>query len=209
MKRSLFLLVVMLPFFCFAQKKGGDKLEPANREEAADLYQYAINLEQQGSLVHAIYAFIRVFYFDSTSDIAIYSAAKLPILLKKYEEQVSEKLKGSWQWKWSGSNWGTGNEPEMCKCERSIVFDSAKIYFLTGNTVDSSFEYSIRADNYGRWPLLYYIDIPGLKEKWNFNFRDRLSAIPLKDSLSIRRDRYGFRCICGCPEDMYERVFFK
>lgn len=205
MKRYLFLLFVALPLFCFAQKKGRDKLEPGNREEASDLYQYATELELHDSLVNAMYAYVRVFYFDSATDMAKKAEAKLTVLSEKCKEQLQQKLTGSWQWKWSGSNWGMSDNPGQCNCERSLVIEVDKLYFLTGNTIDSSHQYSLQADNYGRWPLFYYINVPALSQKWNFGFRSLHWPVESKEALSIRKDNYGVRCICGCPEDIYER----
>ena len=181
-------------------------LAPGNKEDAADLYQYAIELEQHDSLINAMYAYVRVFYFDSTADIARKSEAKLNMLSIKCREQLQQKLAGSWQWKWSGSNWGMSNNPEQCKCERSLVIKMGKLYFLTGNTIDSSHQYSLQADNYGRWPLFYYINVPALRQKWNFSFMSLDWPVVSKEALNIRKDNYGVRCICGCPEDIYERV---
>lgn len=208
LRRSLFLLLVMLPLYCVSQdrKPNRDISEIHSRQDALDIYCYAIELEERDSLLMACYAYIRVYYFDSTADIAKKAETKLTVLSKQCKEQFAEKLIGSWQWKWTGSNWGKDNEPDICKCEKSLVIDKDKLYFLTDNTIDSSHEYSLQADNYGRWPLFYYINVPGLNEKWGFHFIRKSWPVVLKDPLTIKREH---NCICGCTNDIYERIIFK
>ncbi|HEX2629846.1 MAG TPA: hypothetical protein VHM26_12560 [Chitinophagaceae bacterium] len=160
----------------------------------------------------------RIYYFDSTSQLAIRSAHLLDSLHINQPIKIMQQLAGSWRWLRDGSNWGVANTAEKCKCEERIVFDKQKIHFFQDGREVDVYEYTIRpasgyyhADSYKpRWEMIYVIDIKGLNEQWRFNFNapgsiggaGAFSNI-INTGLWVNR---MLSCACGCPEEVYEKI---
>jgi len=175
-------------------------------QDALRIFEKGLYFETVDSLEKARTAYRLVFYFDSTAAIAGKALAKLDSIAQLYPNRLQNKLLGSWRWIGSGSNWGSSDGPEKCKCEKSIVFDKTKVYFLEGNEVKSSYEYYLKTISPNiRWPIYYLIDVPGLKEKWTTGFGPQWWPVASEYSLTINR---MYNCACGCPEEYFEKITY-
>lgn len=160
----------------------------------------------------------QIYYFDSTSQLAMRSAYLLDSLHTNQPIQIMKQLVGGWRWLRDGSNWGVANTAEKCKCEKRILFDKQNIHFFQDGREVAVYEYTIQpasgyfhADSYKpRWEMIYVIDIKKLNEQWRFNFNDSgfiggAGAFSKTIHTGLWVNRMS-GCACGCPEEVYEKI---
>lgn len=170
------------------------------------------SLADEDSLYAAFTILTRIYYYDSTSQLAAQCERLLDSIHYNEPIRIRQQLLGGWNWLEDLSNWGVGNTARKCGCEKQIVIDRDTIHFIEDGREIGAYHYKLAptSDYYNwasakpRWAQHYVVDIEGLNEQWSIHFRKRdLGGNPTNTKLLINRQ---FNCVCGCPQQLYEKI---
>lgn len=127
----------------------------------------------------------------------------LDSLDRKILHRLRENITGTWKWTWSGSNWGTASEPEVCRCSKTLIItDSTLIQITDTDTV----QYYHTLLGNSRNP-----DFPYMFDVYNNHYRESWSILNLEAFLQNGERPRQLKlnlladCVCGCPEEYYRR----
>jgi len=168
---------------------------------------HAIATKNQDSLVIAYYILKELYKSDPSK----YSKSGLKDNFLKIEKQLSNYYRktiiGTWIFKWSGSNWGTGET--SASRNSKIIFTDTEAFFYNNDTLARKTKYLITnkfSDPFSKtiYFNLYFTDN---NATWDFKFEtdgaDYISNIKFsKDSIGLWVNEMP-ECSCGCPESIY------
>lgn len=148
-----------------------------------------------------------VYHFDPFSDPGRRAKLILDSLLQIEKQQFYHDFLGTWTWIWSGSNWGVGDSPKMCHCQKTLVIDSTTMTYFTDGRPTRTVNYTLQ---------LRYADIGRPRQViktdnsvcWGVEVADRpqfRDADPSPDATRFLDVTEQYMCGCGCPDSIYER----
>lgn len=118
-------------------------------------------------------------------------------------QRIRQNIVGTWEWTWSGSNWGTTSSPEECRCSKTMIITDSTITQISGA---DTIRYSHTLLGNSRNP-----DFPYMFDVYNDRYRESWSITNLEEFLGkeelpgqLKLDMLG-GCVCGCPEEYYRR----
>ena len=200
------------------QEKNGS-VEIGSPLQAAFYFNRAIKSEaNKDSLGIVLNLFQKIYYYDSSSHLAIYASHFLDSVQDNRKTQITQQLLGNWRWVESPSNWAASYTPAICNCEKEIVFDTQEIHFIENGKEVVAYKYTLVryhdlvnwVDRKPRWSFYYLVDVQGLNEKWNVHFLSPRPANTTSDFFGRKNESIlinrKYNCACGCPEDLYEKV---
>lgn len=178
--------------------------------QAAD-FAYAKSINHPDSTYLKASLLRHVFYHDSFSVLGR-QAKYLLAEMHRYEvETFQGAFWGKWRWIWSGDTWaGTKDAPDVCHCERIMeVRPDSIIYFENGRRV-KQVPYTLRRSIFQIGLPNYFIEVPDepcmritIDGQW---YNSLAHSRKSRQHARILVNSRGIRCICGCPEDTFEKV---
>lgn len=176
-------------------------------------FRKAKRLQKSGDPKESIRYHILVTGFDSITQESRQSQVFLDSLWKEKIKEVETELFGEWNWIWSGSNWGTGNSPSECNCQKTLVIDETGFAFHENGKVSERFEYKIKTAYHSLITDAFIVENQEGKEMWVitlFTREDGYYCAFLKDMDencdSFLNINFEYGCACGCPEQRFEKI---
>ncbi len=176
-------------------------------------YNQAITLasyHNYDSSEKAVNMFSSLVSFNETK----YPASKFQTELKQIELETYDYYKlllsGQWKFKWSGSSWGTDQTSK--DLNKKIVFKNDSAFFYHSDTIVRQTKFVLEnrfTDIYIFSVFSYTIILNDKNEKWGFSFyKSSAPYIGKTNSVAILINKWP-GCACGCPEEVYEKIFNK
>lgn len=123
-----------------------------------------------------------------------------------YIEDMYNKLTGTWQWNWDGSNWGTSDMPKDCQCAKTLRITRDSFYFYYENELKLRRAYTPVQDDYTVGMNFFVVSIDG--ECWIMSVTNKPNyywgglGSTANTFLNVN-EMAG--CACGCPTTIYEK----
>lgn len=176
-----------------------------------EYYNRAVRLEGVGQLDKALRIYSGFCQHDSLSPIAQKFKPRMDSMLDARYRYFHNNLQGRYRWLWSGSNWGTGNEPQMCCCERVMEIGKDSIRFYQDSLLQHAVAYSIKRA-YINLELENWTIHLSNGENWlvsstfepYYHWRVHHQLRNTRDPMLWINRMQG--CVCGCPEELYESL---
>jgi hypothetical protein len=80
---------------------------PIDKGQEQHFFDYAVKLFQQDSLRKAAQIFDRVYWLDTSSNLATEALWYRKEIEQKVILQTQANLNNSWNWRWTGTGWGS------------------------------------------------------------------------------------------------------
>lgn len=177
-------------------------------------FKTAVKLEDSDSLRNALRYYINVAKFDSASELGKFSKAKLDSIGEIEKETFQNELVGTWNWIWSGTNWGTESSPNRCDCQKYWKFDKDEIIVFEDNKEVERLSYRIEKDYFSISSGCFFIDVNQGKNSWQLRIHKEIEnayflAERSKHAKLFLSLRLIPNCVCGCPEKRFEKNKFE
>lgn len=207
MNINLLCFLFLVSLSLQAQNVGWEEELHYDSSQTPALYQEGLKLQKQGSLAKAWRLFSSIIQYDSISTEAVNLRLQRDSLIDQRIQQLTSKLNGKWTWLASGSNWGVGDSPEKCLCERYVMATDSAFHYYKNGQLEFSVDYQLlRTSNIIAQADFCVIDI-GNGKKWIAYFSDerpywvRHVASNRGNQFLTINMQYG--CVCGCPEEVF------
>ena len=205
----------------FSQTKPKVKRDKLNRillpnefdiDSTNDLFYYnqAVKLtsyHNYDSSQRAVNMFRSLADFDKTK----YSANNFQRELKQIELETYDYYKlvlaGQWKFEWSGSNWGTYKTSK--ELNQKIIFKNDSALFYINDTTIRQTKFFIENRFTSMWAFSVFdfsIIFNDSNEVWTFRlYKSYVPYIGKTNSFGILINKMP-NCLCGCPEEVYEKI---
>ncbi|MGB8190409.1 MAG: hypothetical protein WCF67_00760 [Chitinophagaceae bacterium] len=213
---KLFLNIVLLlaPLSLIAQRDLTTEKYKVSQSNHAAYYQHVLRLIEYKDYDSSCEA-TRVMRALMVYDTSTYSYALYTPLVDKIEaanfRYFREEIIGTWNFRWSGSNWGAANTPN--DLIKKLIFTSDEILFYSGDTLTRKSRYRIthRPDVESHWwvsrAAAYYISLEDSGEIWSFRLNAPDKFVPYigRSNTTALWVNMMYNCVCGCPEVIYSK----
>jgi hypothetical protein len=210
MKRAFFILWLFLTHVGFAQESFEDKQKWAYLNS---LIKRGEEHLQKNEIWEAFFVYGSASLVDSLSDVGKKAYRKADSLKSILQRDLLRDIKGTWKWKWTGSNWGTGETSKQSEEHRYLVItdELISIYHIDKKTKKKSL---IRQEK------IKFNSIPGMSSPyfsefvysdnqiWIYAIQDKRKFLHLTDNGEVLEDNRRTEIICGNTEMTYKRKKF-
>ncbi len=159
---------------------------PIDKGQEEKYFKYAVELFNADSLRKAGQIFDRVYWLDTTSTLAKKSINYRNLIEQKVVYQTKKNLMSSWDWGWSGTNWGATETKENSKKTKKIEISKREIHFYINDTLVRTTEYKLsQRFNWVNGFLTNLVVYSDTNEEWYYNLMSFDSFI--SDNLRIEQ----------------------
>lgn len=123
--------------------------------------------------------------------------------------RLKDSFQGTWEWEWSGSNWGSSDSPLDCKCSRTLYIGDTTLLEIVqrGTTVDSNhYTHSLFSAETNNAPIYFEFSAESADSTERWAVKNIREAIKTGTSVNYLLLNKMAGCVCGCPEERYRRV---
>ncbi len=173
-------------------------------------FQDAMELTHHDSLRRKVNRLRYVIAYDSLSVVGRQAVYELAELQRRESDAFFGAFCGKWRWIWTGSNWGTGDSPELCRCSREIEITPDSITYLENGRVAKKVSYQMARRREHLGSPVFLVELPG-EPCWRVSIDDQIDtwfATLHRNPKSTKflNTSWGWGCVCGCQEDVYEKI---
>ena len=143
---------------------------PIDKGQEEKYFTYAKDLFNKDSLKKAVKIFDRLYWLDTSTTISKKSLNFRNSIEQKVISQTRENLLNSWNWGWSGTNWGaTETQANTNKTKRLVILKNT-IEFYINDTLVRTTKYDLtQSFNWVGGYLTNLIIYDDTKEQWYYN----------------------------------------
>ncbi|HRN46303.1 MAG TPA: hypothetical protein PLH20_16265 [Flavobacterium sp.] len=116
---------------------------PIDKGQEKGYFDYAKELFRMDSVKKAGQIFDRVYWLDTTSEIAKEASLYRSLIESNIKYQARQNLFNSWNWGWSGSNWGASETQVKSGKTKKIKINDKEIRFYTNDTLVRATSYTL------------------------------------------------------------------
>lgn len=173
-------------------------------------FRYALQLTQPDSQYRKGYLLRRIIAYDSLSEIGRQAVYEFAEMQRREVDAFYGAFCGKWRWLWTGSNWGTGDSPKACNCTREIEITPDSIVYRENGQWVEQVSYRLVRQPFRAGSPRFMVQIPG-KPCWMITIDDKIDNWHAARVFQGKRTKFlntqwDLGCVCGCQEDVYEKI---
>ena len=203
-KKLIFLTLLLFSLSFYSQSK--EEIEKHQNKWITEAKEELI----KNDLLRAFMSYGFAKDIDSLTQNGIFASKKydsIKIILRK---KLIQKIKGTWKWKNTGSNWGISKTNKESLVEKILIINESYLSFYEVNK-------KTKKTNFIKREKLTFNNIPGMlpsyhelvysnKQIWSYNLKNEGIILHLTNTGEIIDKNSRNEIVCGNTELIYERI---